>query len=219
MKITVLLADDHLIIRDGLRNLLNSRDDFEIIGETDNGRQAVLMVKDMQPDIIIMDISMPELNGFDAARQIVAMKCKTKILVLSMHNNKQYLSEMLKAGASGYLIKNCAFQEIVEAVKTILNGHIYLSREMKDVIVDDYVQLLERPEEPDLNEKKLTAKESEILQLFVKGDSAKDIALTFGLSVKTVSTHRNNIMNKLDLYNIADLTKYAIREGLTMLES
>jgi len=216
MPTRILLADDHIIIRQGLRSLLEKQPDIEVVGEVDDGRKAIESVRELAPDIAIMDISMPNLNGIDATRKIIEGRGSTKVIALSMHSSRRFVTEMLKAGASGYILKECLFDELVEAIKTVLNGGIYLSPRITGVVVDDYVKRLStkyQPEAPDLTER-----EREVLQLLTEGKSTKQVALQLHVSAKTVESNRRNIMDKLGIHSVAELTKYAIREGLTPLE-
>jgi DNA-binding NarL/FixJ family response regulator len=217
MPVKILLADDHTIIRQGLRSLLEKQPDIEVVGEVGDGRKAIESVRELAPDIVIMDITMPNLNGIDATRKIIEGRGGTKVIALSMHSSRRFVTEMLKAGASGYILKECLFDELVEAIKTVLNGGIYLSPRITGVVVDDYVKRLStkyQPEAPDLTER-----EREVLQLLAEGKSTKQVALQLHVSAKTVESNRRNIMDKLGIHNVAELTKYAIREGLTPLES
>lgn len=215
-KTRVLLVDDHRIIREGLRALLEQQPDFEILGEAGDGRSAVRMVREHKPDVVILDVAMPDLNGIEACRQIVSENPYTRVLALSMHSGKKFVSEMLAAGASGYLLKDSAVEELVQALKTVVSNKIYLSPQIAGIVVEDYVQFMDRGADNKIS--KLTAREREILQLIAEGNSTKEIAATLNLSVKTIESHRRQIMEKLELYNVAELTKYAVREGLTPLE-
>ena len=217
MAIKILLADDHIITRQGLHSLLDNEPDMEVVGQAENGRTAVQMAKELLPDIIIMDVSMPDLNGIEATRQIISQSPSVKIIALSMHSDSLYVSEMLKSGAAGYLLKDCAFEELTEAVRVVTSGKTYLSPSISGVVVDDYLHRLSKSgsSDPDV----LTDRERQILQPLAEGKSTKQIALQLHISAKTVETHRRQIMNKLDLHTVAELTKYAIRKGLTSLES
>jgi len=216
-KTRILLADDHKIVCEGLRNLLEKQPNMEVVGEAADGRTAVAMAKQLLPDVVIMDIAMPGLNGIEAARQIVQESRNVKVITLSMHSDKRFVAEMLKAGASGYLLKDSAFEELTAAVKTVLSGKVYLSPNVAGVVVDEYVRR-KPPHDSAGGFSILTSKEREVLQLLAEGRSTKEIAVRLKVSVKTIETHRQHIMDKLDIHSVAELTKYAIREGMTSLE-
>ena len=216
MSIKILLADDHGIIRQGLRSLLEKQPDIEVVGEAEDGQKAIALVQQFVPDIVIMDITMPSLNGVDATRQITTEFPNVRVIALSIHSNKRFVADMLKAGASGYILKECLFDELIQSIRTIVDGNIYLSPRITGVVVDDYVERLSKPRASNLPS--LTDRESKILQMVAEGKSIKEIALALHLSVKTVELNRRQIMQKLDIHTIADLTKYAIREGLIPLE-
>lgn len=215
MTIRVLLADDHKIVRDGLRTLLEKHADITVLGEAEDGREALQMARKLSPDVIVMDIAMPELNGIEATRQILADYPGIKIVALSMHSDKRFVSEMLKAGASAYLLKDCAFEELITAIRTIIKGKIYLSPGIAGVVLADYISSDRKTETSAFSQ--LSDREREVLQLMAEGRSTKEVAAHLNVSIKTVETHRANIMSKLDIHSIAELTKYAIREGLTTL--
>ncbi|MFN3241617.1 MAG: response regulator [Planctomycetota bacterium] len=212
----ILLADDHAIIRDGLANMLRQID-HEIVGEATDGRAAVQLALELQPDIVVMDIGMPGMNGIEATRQLIEHDAKVAVIALSMHSDATYVGRMLQAGARGYLLKESAFDELEEAIDNVLKGRIFLGSKIQGVVVGDYVDRLggKRPSSPVT----LTNKEREVLQLVAEGKSTKEIAQALSITVKTVETHRHNIMNRLDIRSIAQLTKYAIRQGLTSLDS
>jgi DNA-binding NarL/FixJ family response regulator len=214
--VRVLLADDHEILREGLRSLIEEQPDMEIIGEADNGRDAVKLAEELSPDVVIMDVSMPDLNGMEATRQIVKKLPEAKVIALSMHSDKGFVAEMLKAGAVGYLLKDGAFKRLAEAIKTTRSGGTYLCPEVADVVREDYIRRLSAKEPPVAP--KLTPREREVLQLVAEGWATKQIARKLNMSTKTAEGHRTRIMKKLDLHSVADLTKYAIREGLTSLD-
>ena len=216
MPTKVLLVDDHAIIRQGLSSLLEKQPDIEVVGGVEDGRQAVDSVRQLAPDIVIMDISMPNLNGIDATRKIAEETDNVKIIALSIHSSRQFVAEMLKAGASGYILKDCLFDELMEAIKTVLSGGIYLSPKITGVVIDDYVQRLSKQSQP--NGPVLSEREREVLQLLAEGKSTKEIALSLHVSAKTIESNRRNIMDKLRINSVAELTKYAIREGITPLE-
>jgi len=215
MSINVLLADDHKFIRDGLRTLLEKHPEIKVVGEAENGRAAVRMVRDLEPDIVIMDVAMPDLNGIEAARQIIADHPDIKIIAVSMHSDRRFVSEMLKAGASAYLSKDYVFDELESVIRTVVANKIYLSPDISGVVVENYVRQTPKSEPSVFSV--LSDREREVLQLLAEGKTAKEIADELNVSIKTVETHRTNIMNKLDIHRLAELTKYAIREGLTSL--
>ena len=213
--IKVVLADDHMIVRDGLRSLLERQPDMEVVAEADNGRTALKHVKKLSPDVVIMDIGMRELNGIDATRQIVKMSPGVKVLALSMYSDKRFIKGMLKAGASGYMLKDSAFKELIDAIRVIVGDKIYISPSVASIVMEDY---LERSSEGDSSIRSLlTSRELEVLQLLAEGKSMKQIALSLSLSIKTIESHRMRVMQKTGVSNIADLTKYAIREGIISL--
>jgi two-component system, NarL family, response regulator NreC len=214
MPQTIIIADDHRLLREGLRALLE-RDGFQVIAEADNGRSAVRLAKELQPDIVITDIAMPDLNGLDATRQICAEAPRAKVLALSMHTESHFVLGILEAGASGYLLKDAAFEELSVAIKAILKDQIYLSPAIAGVVVRQ--SLGHVGSKPTSERAQLSKREREVLQLIAEGKSTKEIAAKLYVSVKTVETHRKQIMDKLDIYSIAELTKYAIREGVTFL--
>ncbi len=217
MSIKVLLADDHKITREGLRSLLEKHGDMEVIGQAEQGREAVRLAGELSPDVVIMDVSMPDLNGIEATRQIISKSANVKVIALSMHSDSMFVSEMLKSGASGYLLKDCAFEELAKAIETVMDGKTYLSPEISSVVVDDYLHHLSKNEVAEAEV--LTDREREVLQLLAEGQSTKQIALKLHISAKTVETHRRQIMNKLDMHTVAELTKYAVRKGLTSLDT
>ena len=216
MSIRILLADDHKITRQGLRSLLEKQQDMEVVAEAENGRTAVRLAAEMAPDVVIMDLTMPDLNGVEATRQILDKSPDIKIIALSMHSDSLFVTEMLKSGAAGYLLKDCAFEELAKAIRTVIDGKTYLSPSISGVVVEDYIHRLSKTDfsSSDI----LSDREREVLQLMAEGNSTKQIALKLHISVKTVETHRRQIMSKLDIHTVAELTKYAIRKGLTSLE-
>ncbi len=214
MAIRVLLADDHQIVRDGLHALLDAETDLEIVGEAREGRAAVQLAAQMKPDVVIMDIGMPDLNGMEATRQILEAAPGVRIVALSMHSDRRFIEGMFKAGAAGYLLKDAAFEELARAVRTVVAGRPYLSPSIAAAVIDGYVNpAAGSASAADL----LTPREREVLQLLAEGNSTKQIALSLDVSVKTVETYRSRLMEKLDLHSVAELTKYAVREGLTFL--
>lgn len=211
----IILADDHQLLRAGLRSLLAKERDLKVVAEAADGREAVALVTQHHPDLAILDIGMPNLNGIDAARQIRDVAPATKIIALSMHASPQFVGRMLEAGASGYLLKDSAYEELIQAIKTVLLGQVYLSRDITGVVVDDYVRRRSASSQVEIVQ--LTPREREIAQMIAEGRSTKEIAALLHVSVKTVETHRQHIMTKLKIDSVAELTKYAIREGLTEL--
>lgn len=214
--IRVLLAEDHQIVREGLRALLEKQGNIQVVAETENGRQAFQLVRRHKPDIVIMDINMPELNGIDATRLILHEEPQTRVIALSMHSDRQFVDGMLRAGASGYLLKDCASEELVQCIKTVISGRVYLSPAVTPMIVQQFIQ-------PNRNDVlaaggELTTREREVLQMIAEGRSTKDIADSLFISVKTVETHRKNIMDKTELHSVAELVKFAIRRGLTSVD-
>ena len=218
MSIRVLIADDHKIMLAGLRSLLEKQTDFEVVGEADNGRKAVQMAQEKKPDVVVMDVSMPDLNGIEATKQIIESLPETRVIALSMHSDKRFVMGMLRAGASGYLLKDCASQELANAIVQVAGGKKYLSPEITGVVIDDFLLGRGSSEEVATAASQLSPREREVLQLIAEGWSTKQIASHLYVSIKTIETHRRQIMKKLDLHSIADLTKYAIREGLTSIE-
>jgi DNA-binding NarL/FixJ family response regulator len=229
----VLLADDHRIVREGLRSLIQAQPDLEVVGEAPDGRQAVEMVRQLSPDVVVMDVAMPQLNGIEATRQIIGEEAGVKVIALSMHSDRRFVAEALKAGASGYVLKDSAFEELVTAIRSVIADRVYLSPRVAGVVVEDYVRRLptrgKREEAPGRLDDgapaghvpsvfdAITPREREVLQLMSEGYATKEVAHRLHVSVKTVETHRRQIMEKLDLHSVAELTKYAIREGLTAL--
>ncbi len=215
--IKIVVADDHKIVRQGLRTLLAAEPDIEVLAEADNGRDVLRLVQESHPDAIIMDISMPDLNGIDATRQILTDTPGIKIIALSMHSDSLFVLNMLKAGASGYLLKDCALEELVKAIRTVMANKTYLSPGISDILIKDFMQGWSHNTGASAFSV-LTAREREVLQLMAEGKSTTQIAGSLCVSVKTVEAHRKQMMNKLGIHSVAGLTKYAIREGLTSLE-
>ena len=215
MKTKIIIADDHKIMREGLKALIEKQPDMEVAAEAQDGLEVTKLARKLMPQVIIMDIGMPEMNGIDATRQVISENKEIKIIALSMHSDRRFVLEMLKAGASGYLLKDSAFEELVNAVHTVMSGQSYLSPRITDIVVKEYLYNQPKSESTVFNV--LTVREREVLQLLAEGKSTKQIASTLNLSVKTVETHRQQIMDKLEIRTVAELTKYAIREGLTSL--
>lgn len=216
MTIKILLADDHRIMRDGLSALLKNEPDMEVVAESDNGREAVEMSRKLKPTVVVMDLSMPGLNGVDATRQILALDDNVKVIALSMHADKRFVIGALSAGASGYVLKDCAFEDLVRAIHTVAMNQTYLSPNIAGIVVESCKRSQPSPSE---SFSFLTPREREVLQLLTEGASVKKIAPLLRVSAKTVETHRQHIMEKLNTRSVAELTKYAIREGLTSLDN
>jgi DNA-binding NarL/FixJ family response regulator len=212
-KVRVLLADDHTILRAGLKMMLNAQPDIEVVGEASDGRQALDEAQRLLPDVIVMDITMPELNGIEATRQIKKLLPETRILVLTMHENEGYLFQMLRAGASGYMLKEAADTDLISAIRVVSSGRFYLSPTPQTMMVSDYLQRVHTGEERD-SYSALTEREREILKLVAEGYTNNQIAERLFISPKTVDTHRTHIMDKLNLHSRAELVKYAMRRGL-----
>lgn len=216
MTIKIVLADDHRIVRAGLASLINKEPGMVVAGEAGNGREAVELVGQIIPDVVVMDLTMPEMSGFEATRQIVAEHPGTRVLALSMHSDKRFVAQALNAGASGYLLKDCALEELIRAINVVIAGQVYLSPGIAETVVNTYVRHPEALRLTTLST--LTPREREVLQLVAEGRSSKTIAETLNVSSKTVEFHRQQIMHKLKIDNVAGLIKYAIREGLTSVE-
>lgn len=214
--ISIILVDDHAIMRDGLRHLLSEESDIEVVGEADNGREAVKLALEKKPDIVIMDIAMQDMNGIEATRQIKSKNPDIKVIALSMHSERQIVVGVFRAGASGYLLKDSSSLELVDAIRTIHLGRKYLSQKISDIVLQEISDI--KKETGEIGVDVLTNRECEILQLISEGNSTKKIADVLFISPKTVESHRANIMEKLDIHNIPELTKYAIRAGLTSID-
>ncbi len=212
MRVRIILADDHTIMREGLCALLAKQQDFQIVAEAADGRTAVMLTQELSPDVVVMDINMPALNGIEATRQIITGNPGIKVIALSMYSEKPFVIEMLKAGASGYMLKDSAFEELVHAIYTVMQGQFYLSSGIATFVVKDY---LHKSSGVDFSAfSMLTGREREVLQLIAEGKNTKEIASVLNVSTKTIETHRSQVMEKLNIHSIAELTKYAIREGI-----
>jgi len=215
MDIRILLADDHQIMRDGLKGVLEKQPDMTVVGEAEDGRAAVRLAREVRPHVVIMDINMPGLNGVEATRQITDEVDGVRVVALSMQSDGPVVRRMFQAGAAAYLLKDCASAELVKAVRAVLQGRNYLSDGIAGVVVK---QMTSPAPAASPGGGPLTPKEREVLQLMAEGKTTKEIAAALFLSPKTVDTHRQHIMEKLDMHSIAELTKYAIREGITPLD-
>jgi two-component system response regulator NreC len=217
MAINIIIADDHQIVRQGLKTLLEREPDLRVVAEAEDGRRTLTLVRELIPHVVVMDVEMPDLNGIEATRQILSEFPQVKIIALSMYSDRRFVVNMLKAGATGYLLKDCAFEELSQAIRLAMSNRIYLSPGVADVVVKDYVSHTVSPSPSVFSV--LTAREREVLQLLSEGKRTSQIAEVLHISIKTVETHRQQIMHKLGIKSVAELTKYAIREGLTTLES
>jgi len=217
-KIKVLLVDDHAILRAGLSRLLSEEQDIEVVGEAENGREGVQKVQELRPDVVLMDIGMPVMNGMDATRQIKKRNQEVKILVLTMHDNEEYLFQVLQAGAAGYVLKKAADSDLVNAIHVVYGGDCFLYPSAAKMVVEDYLEKVRHGQEPTTSFDTLTDREREILKLVAEGYTNREIAETLFISVKTVETHKTNIMEKLNLHKRAELVRYAIRKGLLQVD-
>jgi two-component system response regulator NreC len=213
MSTRVLIADDHQIVREGLRTMLEKEHDIKVVGEAEDGRMTLRLARELVPDVVIMDVAMPDLNGIEATRQIVAELPGVKIIALSMHDDRRFVLNMLKAGAAGYMLKDCAFKDLAKAIRVVMANKTYLSNEIADIVVKDYLASSTPIESSAYH--LLSPREREVLQLIAEGKTSAQMADSLHISVKTVETHRQQIMAKLKIKSVAELTKYAIREGLT----
>jgi DNA-binding NarL/FixJ family response regulator len=217
MSITVFLADDHAVVRDGLRSLLEAQPDIKVIGDAANGREAVRQVVQLCPDVVVLDIAMPELNGIEAAKQIRETDPSAQIIMLSMYSSAEHVFRALQAGARGYLLKESGGTDVVQAVRAVLAGRRYLSEEISEGMIDDYI-LQRQVVEAESPLAQLSSREQEVLQLVVEGKSSAEIAEALFLSPKTVGTYRSRVMQKLGVNDLPGLIKFAILHGLTPLE-
>lgn len=212
----ILIVDDHGIVREGLKSLIEQQPEMEVVGEAENGQTAIQLTKELSPDVVIMDVSMPNLNGVEATKYLLQQKPDVKVIILSMHMDKHIVTESLKAGASCYVLKSYLFDELLNALEAVKKHGYYLSPRITGVVIENY--RTEQQVSTSQESSSLTTRERQILQLIAEGKTTKEVARILHISPKTADANRRQIMNKLEIFNIADLTKYAIREGLTSLE-
>jgi two-component system, NarL family, response regulator NreC len=210
MATTILLADDHELFREGLRSLLEADSSFSVLAMARDGMEAVRLAMELHPDVVVMDVAMPLLNGIEATRRIVALKSTTRVIALSMHDDLRFVSEMMSAGARGYLLKDCALLEVCDGIRTVMNGSIALSRKLNDMMILDYLQVCK----PQSSLTPLNPREREVLQLLTEGKKRREIAELLHISVKTVESHRRNLMTKLNVKSVAELTRLALRDTI-----
>ena len=216
MTIRILLADDHIVIRDGIRALLEKHSDFEVTAVASDGRETLEMIRELEIDVVVMDISMPHMSGIEAAQQIKKLSPEVKVLALSVHTDNELVARMIEAGASGYLPKSCEIDELIDAIQIIMNNRTYLSPS----VVDSVFKFIQKePSQTGAPPSTLTPRERDVLQLVAGGKTTKEMASLLCIGESTVESHRQNIMKKLDMHSIAELTKYAIRHGLTSFET
>jgi len=213
VTIKVLIADDHQIVREGLRSMLEKEPGIKVVGEAEEGRTTLRLARELTPDVIIMDVAMPDLNGIEATRQIVAEFPAIKVIALSMHDDRRFVLHMIKAGAKGYLLKDSAFKDLAKAIRVVVANKTYLSSEIADIVVKDYLATTASEESSAFY--LLSPREREVLQLIAEGKTSNQVAENLHVSIKTVETHRAQLLRKLKVKSVAELTKYAIREGLT----
>lgn len=207
----IFLADDHIVMREGLKSLVNAQSDMNVIGEADNGRVALLKARELQPDIVVMDVSMPEMNGLQATERLKRVCQKIKVLILTAHDDTGYLRQLLAAGASGYVLKRVAAEELINAIRVVAAGGVYLDPTLAGKVVRGYVGTPRLRGAPQSN--KLSERETEVLRLVAWGYTNKEIASYLNLSVKTVETHKSNLMEKLDVKSRVEMVRYALRQG------
>ena len=212
-RTNILLADDHALFRSCLRNVIEQQHGMEVVGEAGDGREAIELARKLRPRVIVMDIAMPKLNGIEATRQIVDGNGHSRILALSMYRRDNYIHDILKAGAAGYILKTYPVEQLFQAIQTVANGQTYLPPEIADILISDY-----RSGGKNNGSVKLTGRQREILQLVAEGHTTKSIAYNLKVSNKTVESHRQQLMQKLDIHSVAELTRYALQEGLTTFE-
>jgi DNA-binding NarL/FixJ family response regulator len=216
MALSVFIVDDHNLVRSGIRALIEAAPELKVVGEASDGRQAVEQIESLRPELVLMDVAMSGLNGIDAARQVHSSLPETRIIMLSMHEDRQYVFEALKAGATGYVLKSAAFQDLIVAIDTVMSDRNYISPALSDTVMNDYIRRAQG-EEKTTELGRLSGREREVLQLIAEGKSSAEVGELLHISVRTVDTHRHNIMTKLEIHSIAGLTKFAIRHGLCIL--
>jgi DNA-binding NarL/FixJ family response regulator len=217
-SVTIILADDHTIVRQGLAKLLEGEPDFQVVGEAENGREAVTKVEELRPDVVIMDISMPMLNGIEATRQIKKISPRTRVIILSMHCHDRYIKELFSLGASGYLLKDSTGSDIVRAIQAAMDGDTYMSPPVSRLVIQDYVSTKKKSFREELYSS-LSNREREVFQMIAEGHSTREISEILFISPSTVKTHRSNIMEKLRIENLSQLVQFAIRLGIVDLQS
>lgn len=217
MSIKIVIADDHKLLREGLSLLLSKQADIQVVGQASNGREALQLAERFEPDVVVMDVSMPDLNGIDATRQILSRSKNVRVIGLSMHSDRQFVAEMFRAGAAGYLLKDSAFEELASAIRKVVEKEQpFIAPKVIGFSIDEYSASAASTAVPIFP--RLTDREREVLQGIAEGKGTKEIAAELHLSAKTVETHRQHLMDKLEIYSVAELTKFAIREGLTTLD-
>lgn len=216
-NIRILLADDHKIVREGIFFILDREPGIEVIGQAEDGESAVKKAMELLPDVILMDMGMPQMNGIEATMQILAEVPQCKVIILSMYSDKRFVTQALKVGAKGYILKGCASSELVQAIRSVAIGEMYICSQILEVIVDNYVKY--SPVEIAKSSEELSPREREVLMLIADGKNTKEIAAIINIGIKTVETYRQQLMRKLNIFNVAVLTKYAVREGLTSLDN
>lgn len=216
MSIKIIVADDHGIVREGLRSLLEKESDMTVVAEAENGRKTVELCHLHKPDVVVMDVAMPDLNGIDATRQVMSEVPRTKVLALSAHSDKRFVAEMFNAGAKGYVLKDCVFEELVRAVRTVCMNKTYLGPNIADTVVEGFKDHYSSQDASLFTT--LTPRQREVLQSLAEGKTTKEIAYLLKLSVKTIETYRTQLMEKLGTHSVAELTKLAVKEGLTSLD-
>jgi two-component system response regulator NreC len=212
-KLRILLADDHIVMRTGLRALLERQPDLEVVGESENGRETIELAASLRPDVVVMDVGMPDMNGIEATKAIVTQRPTTAVVILSMHSDESYVMRALKAGARGYLLKDSAAADLIGAIQAVSQNKSFFSPRVSRILAEDYVRVLKQKGAVDTYDL-LTTREREILQLLAEGKANKEVATTLNISPYTVETHRSHILQKLNLHNPAELVLYAVRKGI-----